>query len=537
MNISRCENGHFYDKDKFENCPHCSASYGKLSERDPIVEAYNPLDNEWGFIAKIGEGAFGKVYKLVSKKNGNFSALKVISICAEDVSELYNVKWKFLYKRRIGQYVKRKIAEVINEVKLMYKLNNCKNIVKIKKHFVYKRKNEMIWDVLIQMEMLTSIDIYFKKNLYSEQDILKLAMDICSALVYCEQFNIIHGDIKPQNIFVDNEGVFKLGDFGSATLLNDTRIKQYTLYYCAPELYEGQGVADYSTDIYSLGMVLYEYLNENRLPFVPKGSITKEILQQAQNFRKQGHMFPSPILANEPFAKIILKACAYNKNDRYQNASELLADLRKVESLGKEYLNDTLDLDTMFDVEKEIPPIFDTLNIYEGPTEEIGFESSPVPSNPMWNKFLKLDTQGRISDNFSSRIINRMINWIGFTCIFALMPLFIYVLLNMLFGINISLDEKLITDFFYFGLTLSVVIIREMFSFQLWKKEKNIYLMVLFIILIVLILSAVFFGAMTLCEMDVLKVKIDNKHLLVASLILGISSFITGCFVQIWEEM
>ena len=93
---------------------------------------------------------------------------------------------------------------------------------------------------------------------------------MCSALELCRENNIIHRDIKPQNIFVSRYGVFKLGDFGvaKASTIRTSADKVGTYSYMAPEVYKGKGYDD-RVDIYSLGMVLYWLLNERRGPFLP----------------------------------------------------------------------------------------------------------------------------------------------------------------------------------------------------------------------------------------------------------------------------
>lgn len=565
MNLCRCEKGHFYDKEKYIYCPHCYLPNNDLMNTDSIIEEYNPIDGEWEFLDLIGVGGFGRVYRLVNKTDGKekYSALKVISIDERDCID--------------GKNIENKISEIQKEVELMYKLNSCENVVKIYNYFIYNRRQEKIWDLLILMELLTPIDKYFKKELFTESDILNLAKDICSALIFCEKFNIIHQDIKPRNIFVSPDGKYKLGDFGSAKILHGTKNMneiQYTLHYCAPEVYYGQE-ACHSSDIYSLGITLYKFLNYNRFPFLPKppNIITNNILNQAHNKRMGDAVLQSPDFSSELFSKIILKACAYNKENRYKNAFELLKDLQMIE-----YVNDKIiigyvePIEDLIDFRNTTNLSFDTSNLTINPinprsdldemlfnididssfnTVDFNMQTVPDP-NTVGISFSQSNTSDSTiedcnyvgdstyegeTENLYKRIIIKMINWIGFTCIIALIPLFIYILFWYLFDVNMSLDNKIITDLFYFGLTLSVVTIREMVTMQLWKKEKIIYLVALLIILIIFIISTVFFGAMTMNEMDLLKAEIHNNDLLVAALIISIASFATGSIIQIWEEM
>lgn len=126
----------------------------------------------------------------------------------------------------------------------------------------------------------------------SEDDVIRLGIDLCKALEYCQCQNIIHRDIKPENIFVSRFGEFKLGDFGIARELERTMSglsKKGTYSYMAPEMYKGEAY-DSRVDIYSLGIVLYKLRNHNRLPFISleKQLITYRDKENALNKRMAG---------------------------------------------------------------------------------------------------------------------------------------------------------------------------------------------------------------------------------------------------------
>lgn len=600
MNLGRCSNGHFFDKEKYEFCPHCN----NLSLVDPIAKIYNPLDGKWEFVALLGIGGFGRTYKLEDNTNPirRYSVLKVISFLEDEAIE--NSKNDISANNTINQHTQKQLLDILNEVTLMYTLNVSKNIVNIFKHFVYKRDNEQAWDILIQMELLNPIDKYFNETPYTEKDIIKLFIDICYALKMCEKYNIVHQDIKPSNIFIDDNKIFKLGDFGSAKFLNAKESNNqggHTRYYCAPEIYKGES-ASFSSDIYSLGITIYKYMNGNILP---------DTITSSECFMDD-ILLPPPQYASKSFADIILKSCALNIKHRYKNVSELLKDLMDLDETISPTFNKEAFISNSKISNKGVTDFFNnniplsnfSLPIMDSPIEEPSkiedestapFYDITIPHTNSYingkfnnkNNYLNFDTEPFVpneqtsssetettafyetetaipnilnqlensaegrdissnrststhlkdSDNLGKRIFNRMINWVLFTCVFSLIPLIIYILFKYLFDVNISLIDKLATDFFYFGLTLSVVTIREMFSHKLWKKEKCIYLMALFIILLILILSTTFFGAMTMSEMNLVNSQLKKNYLLNAAIILGISSFLTGSFIQIWEEM
>lgn len=143
-------------------------------------------------------------------------------------------------------------------------------------------------------------------------------------------------DIKPQNIFIKKEGVFKLGDFGTARQMEHTSSlmsKKGTYVYMAPEIYRGQE-ANQTIDIYSLGLVMYRLLNGNRSPFLPlnTSTISPQQNEEALAQRMKGVSPPAPAYADSRLAAIVLKACAYDPRDRYQTAQEMDAALTAYEN-------------------------------------------------------------------------------------------------------------------------------------------------------------------------------------------------------------
>jgi serine/threonine-protein kinase len=184
------------------------------------------------------------------------------------------------------------------------------------------------------MELLTPlIDRMIEKRL-DEKDVVKLGIDICKALEICHKKNIIHRDIKPQNIFVSDNGDFKLGDFGIARTMEKTMgeaSRKGTVKYMAPEVYRGDRYDD-RVDIYSLGIVMYYLLNGNRGPFLPAAPavVTYNIENEASMRRIRGERFAPPAGADAQLAEIIMKACAYIPDRRYRTAEEMRAALENI---------------------------------------------------------------------------------------------------------------------------------------------------------------------------------------------------------------
>ena len=283
---------------------------------------------EWEIVENIGAGAYGTVYKLKRKDIGGvyYSALKVISI-PRDEYELGQMRNQQMTETQICDYYYQMVERISKEFTVMERLKGNTNIVSYEDHKIVPHKNKPGWDILIRMELLTSLPEYLKTHDMSENNICKLGIDICNALILCEKEKIIHRDIKPGNIFVSDFGDYKLGDFSLVKYVDfsvDISSPKGTYAYIAPEIYRGAEY-DYSADIYSLGLILYRLLNRGRGPFqpLPPEKMTAEIVEISNQKRLKADSFPKPVDASHVFSTIVLKACACNPNKRYKNAVEL----------------------------------------------------------------------------------------------------------------------------------------------------------------------------------------------------------------------
>lgn len=294
--------------------------------------------NDWIITEKIGQGASGQVYKI--KKNGSeeiYSALKVIRI-PQSPFEIQAVMSEGMTEDEATDYFKGYIDEICSEIKIMSSLKEHPNIVTYESHSVMPHRNEIGWDILIKMELLTPLLNWQMRHPLDENDIIRLGYEISSALTYVADYNLIHRDIKPENIFVDASGKFKSGDFGIARTLEKTTgglSRKGTDSYMAPEVYLGKNY-NAQADIYSLGIVMYRFLNDNRLPFYPPKTetFTYSDREAALMKRIQGLPLPEPATGSEELKAIVLKACEYLPENRYESMSGFHNALQKLNKGG-----------------------------------------------------------------------------------------------------------------------------------------------------------------------------------------------------------
>ena len=302
---------------------------------------------EWNIVEKIGEGSFGQVYKAQRTERGKsfYSAIKIINIPGSQ-SELNSVRSETGNDQAAREYFQNLVEECIQEIGTMEYFRGNSYIVSVEDFKVMEYLDAIGWEISIRMEYLTSFLDYCAEKQLQEKEVIQMGLDLSKALGYCRKLHIIHRDVKPENIFVSRFGDFKLGDFGIARELERTMSgfsKKGTYSYMAPEMYKGEKY-DSRVDIYSLGIVLYKLMNHNRLPFMnlEKQFITYRDKENALNKRMSGEQMDPPAEAGKLFGQIILKACAFDPDERYQTPEEFyraLDDLkngriRNLQSVG-----------------------------------------------------------------------------------------------------------------------------------------------------------------------------------------------------------
>ena len=292
------------------------------------IKQFEPFFGEWYAESFIGAGSFGRVYKIYREELGNrfYSALKYISIPA-DSGEITQLRSDGMDNESISTYYTDMAKDISSEITLMNKLHGNTNIVSFEDSKIIPKPDGMGYDIFIRMELLQSLTARMVDSPLTQAETVKLGQDICNALTLCKKKGIINRDIKPDNIFVSEDGDFKLGDFGIARQLEKTATfmsKKGTYNYMAPEVYKGEKYGA-TCDLYSLGLVMYRMLNKGRLPFLPAAPnpITANDREQSLQQRFQGKAIPAPCDADEELSNIILKACAFNVKDRFATAEEM----------------------------------------------------------------------------------------------------------------------------------------------------------------------------------------------------------------------
>lgn len=261
------------------------------------------IADRYEIIGKVGAGGMSDVYKAKDLTLGRFVAIKVLK---PEFSEDLNFVTKFRTEAQSAAGLEH--PNIVN----IYDVGSEKGM-----HYI----------VMEYIEGITLKTYIEKKGQLSFKEAVSIAIQVGRGIEAAHNKNIIHRDIKPQNIIISTEGKVKVTDFGIAKAASANTISSDVMgsvHYSSPEQARN-GFVDGKSDIYSLGIVMYEMVT-GRVPF--DGDTTVAVAIQ----HLQEEMVPPSAYAPDlpiSMEKIILKCTQKNSDRRYESMTALLSDLRK----------------------------------------------------------------------------------------------------------------------------------------------------------------------------------------------------------------
>lgn len=261
------------------------------------------LADRYEIVGKVGAGGMSDVYKAKDHTLGRFVAVKVLK---QEFSEDVNFVTKFRTEAQSAAGLEHP------------------NIVNI---YDVGSENGLYYIVMEYVEGITLKTYIEKKGQLSFKEAVSIAIQVGRGIEAAHNKHIIHRDIKPQNIIISTEGKVKVTDFGIARVATTNTINadvMGSVHYASPEQARN-GFVDGKSDIYSLGIVMYEMVT-GRVPFDGESTVAVAIQHLQEEM-----VVPSAYAPNLPISmeKIILKCTQKSPDRRYQTISDLLMDLKK----------------------------------------------------------------------------------------------------------------------------------------------------------------------------------------------------------------
>jgi len=277
------------------------------------------LGGRYELLEKIGEGGMSEVFKARCNKLNRFVAVKIL-------------KREFCNNDDIVKKFKDEATAIAT-----LSDNNIVNILDV------GTQEDLNYIVMEYVKGKTLKDVIKQVGKMNYETAISIAIQIAKALDCAHRNNIIHRDVKPQNILVTEDGVMKVTDFGiakstsSATITKTTTIMG-SAHYLSPEQAKGTFI-DCRTDLYSLGIVLYEMVT-GKLPFEADSAVTvalKHIQEDAVAPKTLNSRIPDSLNT------LILKSIEKDPNKRYQTAKEFINDLQKIKDNPNAVIDEVVD--------------------------------------------------------------------------------------------------------------------------------------------------------------------------------------------------
>ena len=261
------------------------------------------LADRYEILSKVGAGGMSDVYKAKDHILGRFVAIKVLR---QEFSEDRNFVTKFRIEAQSAAGLEH--PNIVN----IYDVGN---------------EDDTYYIVMEYVEGITLKSYIEGKGQLSFKESVSIAIQVARGIEAAHNKGIIHRDIKPQNIMISTDGKVKVTDFGIAKAASSNTISSDVMgsvHYVSPEQARN-GFVDLRSDIYSLGIVMYEMVT-GRVPFDGDTTVSVAIQHLQEEMTP-----PSTYAPNLPisFEKIILKCTQKNDDRRYQNIEDLINDLRK----------------------------------------------------------------------------------------------------------------------------------------------------------------------------------------------------------------
>ena len=265
-----------------------------------------PADlRDWKVTSFVGEDNGCEVYKVSRKIDKN---------TAQNAILRHAFVGKSNYTDEHAEYFTEE-ADFIESVKELDGVSNYLDV------YVQDNQNKKTCDLYIFTEELTSLEELMKTKTFAEDEVVDFGIQMSEMLETLEAKNIFHGNISPKNIFVTADVRYKIGGF------TDFEGKITDTSFVAPEVYKQENV-DYTTDIYSVGIIMYAMCNGGKIPFESDSCDRKNACEE----RFSGKAVAAPSEGDEKLKSVIVIACQPNNANRWKNAGNIKNALTSIKT-------------------------------------------------------------------------------------------------------------------------------------------------------------------------------------------------------------
>ena len=269
----------------------------------------SPMLDHFAMGTSISEHHGVHSYPAMDETNGNKYIVKVISIPASRTQlDALLLSGAYPDEASAQVYFKEMADGVVQEIEILESLSKLDGFISYDKYQTVEQDAGIGYDVYLLGKYRRTLERQFQKNPFTHLGAINLGLDLCSALMVCRRAGYLYTDLRPSNVYLVGDNAFRIGDLGFLRLdglkyasLPDKYRSQYT----APEIADAFSELNTTIDVYAVGLILYQAYNGGALPFT--GNVAP------------AEVFPAPAYADYEMAEIILKACAPDPADRWED--------------------------------------------------------------------------------------------------------------------------------------------------------------------------------------------------------------------------
>ena len=316
----------------------------QLFEPKPI----SPMLDGFIFGAPISDHDGVRCYPAMKENSDNKYIVKVISVPASQVQlDALLLTGAYDDPGSAMDYFKELTDGVAEEAQLLKKLAKLEGFLPYDNwQIVPMEDNQLGYNIYLISSYKRSLEKYLRRNTMTHLGAINLGLDLCSALSIARRAGHIYADLKPTNIFMSEEKQHRIGDLGFLELdsLKYTSLpSKYISEYTAPELRDALSTVNTTVDTYAVGMILYKIYNNGQLPVL-----------------EEDEPIAPPANADYELAEVILKAIAWNADERYADPMEMGRAL--VGYMQRNQVSDTPVTPPVAEVAESAAPIADTVD-------------------------------------------------------------------------------------------------------------------------------------------------------------------------------
>ena len=332
------------------------------------------------------------VYRVKSTKSDQLYVLKHISV-PESRRQVEALIFTGAAKDNDAAqaYYQQVVADYQKELEQLETLASSPNLDSFRSYEIRPKEDGVGFDVFLLAEYRMTLERYLSENEMTQSSAVNLAMDLCSALADLRAAGLIHRDVKPSNIYLSSQGHFMLGDLGTAQVedLKYCSMPEAMLSpYSAPELFELMANVNQTVDLYAVGMILYRIYNGSHAPLEDEKTSAKA----ADKLRITGSDLPAPMFADYEMAEIILKACAFRPEDRYQTPEDMrqaLVDYMMRNQVGDAAITPPIVADETPVDQEAVEETVEPVQFANAEEMDETFKQSFSPDNEMLNALIE----------------------------------------------------------------------------------------------------------------------------------------------------